>query len=304
MSKLEERKRPAQSHDAHPRDAPAGRATTRGAFVARPSGRIVLSVALVSFVAVGLVIGLGLVQRSSPPMPPPVPDAPAPGPWSLKLNATFTGDSLNTALWTPGWFGTGISGPMKDACVAASNAVQTGGVLQLRLERRTSTCSGKSRPWLGSLVSTNPNDGVAGHEGFQFTYGYAQAKIKFLGTPTGGIADWPAWWINGQNWPVDGEIDIAEGLFGRACVHFHYLGGVAGRCVPGSWADRWNTYGVNWEPGSITWYYDGVKVGETTQHVTSSPMYLLLDNVQGKHGGDTVAPSRMLVDYVRVWQHS
>ncbi|MCU1490376.1 MAG: hypothetical protein JWM85_1781, partial [Acidimicrobiaceae bacterium] len=66
----------------------------------------------------------------------------------------------------------------------------------------------------------------------------------------------------------------------------------------------WHTYGADWEPGSVTYYYDGAPVGRVTSGITSSPMYLILNlAIDNQFGGRKLAPADMLVDYVRVWQH-
>jgi beta-glucanase (GH16 family) len=64
----------------------------------------------------------------------------------------------------------------------------------------------------------------------------------------------------------------------------------------------WHTYGADWEPGVVNYYYDGVLVGSTKSGVTSSPMYLILDYAVGRWGGPVKAPATMKVDYVRVWR--
>lgn len=80
----------------------------------------------------------------------------------------------------------------------------------------------------------------------------------------------------------------------------HYVG--LGGCAAGTFTG-WHTYGVDWEPGSVTYYYDGHQVGQITSGVISAPMYLILnDAVPG--GGYIHAPSTMKVDYVRVWRHA
>ena len=50
------------------------------------------------------------------------------------------------------------------------------------------------------------------------------------GSP-GEVANWPGVWADGQNWPQDGEIDIAEGIGGQMCAHLHNAADPAG--VPG-----------------------------------------------------------------------
>ena len=58
--------------------------------------------------------------------------------------------------------------------------------------------------------------------GFQFTYGVVEALVYIPPSASSAIANWPAVWTDGQDWPADGEDDILEGLGGSACFHFHY----------------------------------------------------------------------------------
>ena len=44
---------------------------------------------------------------------------------------------------------------------------------------------------------------------------YVEARVWFAAataSPNDPIANWPAFWTSGANWPANGEIDIAEGL--------------------------------------------------------------------------------------------
>jgi beta-glucanase (GH16 family) len=210
------------------------------------------------------------------------------GNWTLEFDDEFTKDSsLNTTVWSPDWFGSGNT--QNQTLMLSSSVSVSGGYLNL--EATSSS---------GAIVSTNPDDGQAGHTGYQFTYGFAEAKI-YLPASGSGIANWPAWWTNGQDWPTDGEIDIMEGLSGLACYHFHYTGGGPGGCATGDYTG-WHTYGAEWQPGSVTYYYDGAPVGQITSGITSMPMYLILENSTGSYGGTVVTPADMLVAYVRVWQ--
>ncbi|MFD1675628.1 glycoside hydrolase family 16 protein [Alicyclobacillus fodiniaquatilis] len=152
----------------------------------------------------------------------------------------------------------------------------------------------------GALVSTNPDDGVPGHKGFQFTYGYVEARIYLPGSGS-QIANWPAFWTDGQSWPTDGEMDIMEGLSGSAAYHFHSDAGGPGANVPGNYTG-WHTFAADWEPGSVTYYYDGRKVGQLSSGITSAPMYLIIENSAQEFDGPSVQPSVMKVAWVRVWQ--
>ena len=220
-----------------------------------------------------------------------------PGTWSLTLNA----GPAELARWG-GWFGTGVTGPVnkaEDACYSPANITLSGGYLDMALAGQPATCH-RAEPYTGALLSSLGR--------FQQAYGAFEARIYLPATPGGAVADWPAFWLDGTgHWPVTGEIDIMEGLMGSACYHFHYqLNGTPagpGGCTrtgPG-----WHTYAAVWEPGSITYYYDGARVGAITSGITSTPMYLILNYTDNQRGaGSRVIPATMRVAYVRAWSGS
>jgi hypothetical protein len=204
------------------------------------------------------------------------------GNWNLRLDSEFA-HGLTTP-WAVGWFGTGITGPVNsNETVKYDPANVTTGPDGLHLALTAHD---------GSLVQTNPSD----RGGFAYTYGVAEARICLPGT-NGQLANWPAFWSDGQSWPTDGEDDIMEGLGGAAAYHFHSPSGGPGADVAGNFTGC-HTYASDWGPGHVTYYYDGVKVGSITQGITSAPMYLILDFTTA----GVVAPSVMVVQYVKVWQ--
>ncbi len=226
----------------------------------------------------------------------PQPVGGAPGPWRLVFNSEFTGTSLNASQWSTGWFGAGITKGINSAeieCMDPSQVVVSGGALQLTAIHQSETCGGVTQPYTSGMVTTDGR--------FSFTYGYMEARIWMPGN--GSVADWPGFWADGQSWPTDGEIDVAEGLGGTVQGHFHFAGGTDGPIVgPGNYTGGWHTFAADWEPGSITYYYDGIKIGTFTSGITSAPMYLILD-LALSNGPSVVAPATMKVAYVRVWQH-
>jgi beta-glucanase (GH16 family) len=217
----------------------------------------------------------------------------------------FNTPSLNTAVWRAGWFGSGVTGPVnsqENACYSSSNVTFPGdGTVHLKVTAAPSTCGGVTHPYTGALLSTNPSDGRASG-GYQYTYGVAEARV-YIPAAGSKVANWPAVWTDGQPpWPANGEDDVMEGLGGKSCFHFHSPAGGPGACVAGSFAG-WHTFASDWEPGSVTYYYDGVKVGQITTGITSSPMYLVLDNTVSAQSPQLARSADMQVDYVRVWQH-
>lgn len=226
------------------------------------------------------------------------------GPWHPIFDDEFNRDSLNPAYWTSGWYATPVSGPINLSdeleCYARSHVVEAGGELDLNLTATPQTCpSGEgplNEPFTSGMVTTTNK--------FSFTYGFIEARVWLPGTTA--ITDWPAVWAVGQTvpWPEGGEIDIVEGLDGIPCWHFHDPSGGPGGCPAGAFAAGWHTFGADWEPGTVTWYYDGTDVGTVTSGVTGTPMFLLMNlAVDQTYGGPIQAPATMRIDYVRVWQH-
>jgi beta-glucanase (GH16 family) len=115
------------------------------------------------------------------------------------------------------------------------------------------------------------------------------------------IANWPGVWADGQSWPADGEDDLVEGLNGVACWTFHNAVGMNHGCDQ-SITPGWHTVASDWQPGSITYYYDGIDVGTDISGITSSPMYIIINNTVHSGEPSVSTPDSMQVQYVRVWQ--
>ena len=235
---------------------------------------------------------------------PPVPVG-VPGRWKLIFDDEFDGTSLDTAKWSTGWLSSGITGPVNDnekECYDPSQVSVGGGSLSLEMIAKIESCGSNDPRFTSGLVNT---DGK-----FSYTYGLLEARVWLpaANENPGRVANWPGVWTDGQDWPYDGENDIAEGLGGRICAHFHSavdnagLGAGGGNgCSYATYAGGWHTFAADWEPGSVTYYYDGTSIGSLTTGVTSAPMFIVLSYAAGQ--AYLQAPATMKVDYVRVWQH-
>jgi beta-glucanase (GH16 family) len=282
-----------------------------------------------SLLAAGAVVALVVLlqvlavhaEHHAPPKPKPAPHLPPvapriwngipqplgiPGEWAFVLNQEFNGPGLDTSIWRAGWYGNGITGSLnklEDDCYSSANVTFPGdGTMHLAVTAEPSRCNGRTRPYTGALVSTNPHDGRS-HGGFEYTYGVLEARIYVPGVG-GKIADWPAFWTDGYDWPRDGEDDVMEGLFGSACFHFHSLhfaphgpGGCDADIGPG-----WHTFAADWQAGKVTYYYDGHLVGTVTRGVTSQPMFIVINNTVWRGERSLTRPGALRVDYVRVWR--
>jgi beta-glucanase (GH16 family) len=248
----------------------------------------------------GLVSALGCdPSRASAAVP--LPHGGPPGPWNLIFHDEFSGSGVDLSTWQPNWFGssdTEITSPVNaahsDACTDPAMSRVYDGALRLRAVRRE--CQGHR--YHGAVISSNPAAGGR----FQFTYGY----IEFKAILPSEDGMWTALWTNGQSWPTDGEIDVMESgipLASEQGWYYHGPGGATGDrvAVPGA-STGWHTYAAYWQPGQIRWYFDGDRVGITTEDVADVPQYIVLGLSDWKTR-NPAGPARTSVDYVRVWQH-
>jgi beta-glucanase (GH16 family) len=221
---------------------------------------------------------------------------------SPTFDTEFTGTSVDTSKWT-------VEGPrapnnsQEYDCYAPQNVSEGGGSLSLALTANTCTIHSRSWPDTGAQMDTS--------DAFNQTYGYYEARVYFPGTG-GVVANWGGFWLTNNNWPKNGEIDIVEDFHDSVDSHYEYaLQHTAnwvsvGAQAQGNWTG-WHTYGVDWEPNSITYYYDGKKMGTYTTGVSydDQPMFILLTYSTGPEydvGGPSVVPDTMQVQYVRAWQ--
>ena len=147
----------------------------------------------------------------------------------------------------------------------------------------------------------------------QFTYGYVEARLQ---VPAGrGL--WSAFWLLCRTVGVDEEADIMEIIGskpseGNAVLHYE-VGGVKGRTLQTyqqpDFSAGFHTFAVDWEPGEMTWYVDGVRRFKTTRNIPERPMTVIANL---SVGGPTVwpgapdrytpFPAQYKIDYIRVYQ--
>lgn len=145
-----------------------------------------------------------------------------------------------------------------------------------------------------------------------FATAYGRIEIRGQLPFTQGI--WPAYWMlpTSGGWPP--EIDIME-LLGHDPTRVymtHHWGSwpnvisAGGDFVGPDFSADWHTYAVEWMPGRLDWYVDGVRRFVSTTNVPEEPFYVILNtavggNWPGYPDGTTVFPQHNLIDYVRVF---
>ncbi|MFF5859603.1 discoidin domain-containing protein [Streptomyces sp. NPDC012751] len=273
------------------------------------------------------VYGTGGAPVPAPPLPPD-PAQPPRLVWSDGFDGA-AGSKPDPAKWRADP-GTGQNGELQYYTDQQNAALDGDG--HLVMEARKEASPGRAcppDPLTGSTTcqytSARMNTGAT----FQFTYGRVEARIK---VPKGNGL-WPAFWmmgadfLTGRPWPYNGEVDIME-VLGKdvrtaySTVHAPAYNGGNGIGSPyglpsgADFSDDFHTWAADWNSKGIVFSLDGRTVFtldkdqvERTRGpwIFDHPHYMILNlAVGGDWPGPTDAstpfPSRMLVDYVRVYQ--
>jgi beta-glucanase (GH16 family) len=241
--------------------------------------------------------------------PPPSSTVTQKAGWTLTFDDEFSGTSLDTTKWNLADAATNGGDCSKansneSECYMGSQTVAGSGLLTLKATK------GLSNPG-NELYGAGKVD-TKGK--FYQAYGYFEMRAQM---PAGQIY-WPAFWLlrNGGGWPP--EIDIFEGQSSVPMTDFTtthwqdpntYLGNP--NPVADTTAD-FHTYGVDYTPSFIHYYFDGKMIyGQTASQVgiPSDPMYMILNvaiggwaNTGDPASGSNPAVVSMKVDWVRVYQ--
>jgi beta-glucanase (GH16 family) len=158
-------------------------------------------------------------------------------------------------------------------------------------------------------------------------YGYFEMRARI--DTRAGI--WPAWWTLGASgrWPYGGEIDIMEYYRGMLLGNVAWGGKAAGRAVwddvrkpiesfgDANWSEKFHVWRMLWDEQSIRLSVDDVWLNDIDLEKTVNqdgsgvnplrqPHYMIVNlAIGGTSGGDpsaTAFPSRLEVDYIRVYQ--
>ena len=268
--------------------------------------------------------------------------------WKLVWSDEFEGDRVDPAkwafdigngffdykhhVWIPGWG----NEELQYYTEAPENVFVKNSLLTIRAVKESLHGCG----YTSARLKTRQRDGTPL---FNKLYG----KFEFRAKVPWGAGLWPALWLLPQDdsyggWAASGEIDVMEIVgekphevlnsihFGSTypkrslITHVHKLPG-------GSTVADWHVYTVEWEPGEIRFYVDGVHTS-TCDHWWScsknkdgvgreatraadinrwpapfdQPFYLVMNvavggNFPGVPNAQTHFPAELVVDYVRVY---
>jgi beta-glucanase (GH16 family) len=251
----------------------------------------------------------------NPPAQPADPTFPA---TRLVFSDEFndpSGTKPSTSKWT---YDPGVpqNGEQQYYTPNSQNA-QMDGQGSLVIEARKETYEG--RAYTSARMNTSNK--------FHAQYGRVEARVK---VPKGNGL-WPAFWmmgadfLQGRPWPYNGEIDIME-VLGRntnemyTTLHAPAYNGGGGygqkNTAPADLSQGFHVYAAEWDSKGIRFFLDNQMVFNASKETVENtrgpwiydhPFYIILNlavggDFPGPVDATTPFPSRMLVDYVRVYQ--
>lgn len=280
------------------------------------------------------VNGREVLRRNMPgttvPAPTPIPaPAPAAGAWKLAWSDEFDGATVDSTKWNVLNNSTYGDGNLELACLMnrPENVKVSDGVLTIAAQRESGLRCGRNdsrfpegRPFSSAHLETR---GKA-----SFEYGRFEIRAQTPNEFGKSKGLWPAFWLRPERGGI-GELDIME-IVGTAAterdtsnstsqtIWYDYNKTYPHQAYvyrsPVSFADGWHTHAVEWEPGAIRWYVDGVltRTRDTTttpwiDEAFSSPFFIRLNMAiggrwPGTPDANTNFDDKFLVDYIRVYQ--
>jgi hypothetical protein len=254
--------------------------------------------------------------------------------------AKQSASALSDPIPKPGR-GIAFNAPPLAAASYAGSLILTATGSQLESWNETSTfCRGES--WEipdGSISTDSSGDAVLATTGKPGSCvallspgAYSSAVIEaYIYLPPfpdkpGIIANWTSFWLSGQDWPADGELDAVEAgpTSGKSSVTWHWgearspssISTDDGSLPIGSPDVKpgWHVVDIVYTKGFFAVYYDGKKYTSLSNSiVTGSPLELYITTsvtpneniVNQTTGGPPVnsddSPAQMAVQYVKVW---
>jgi len=234
----------------------------------------------------------------------------------LVWNDEFTGSSLNTEFWSYD-IGTGCP----NLCGWGNNELEYYRTENLSVEEGVCKIEARKEDFDGSAYTSSKivtRNKVSMHFG----------RIDIRATLPEGQGIWPALWMLGVNqpvvgWPKCGEIDIMEMVGGNGRENritgnaFWDNNGINDQpkgyaLENGIFADEFHVFSLIWTEEELRWYVDDVMFHSLDITIPSrseflEPFYIIFNvavggNFPGNPDATTSFPTKMVVDYVRVFK--
>lgn len=220
--------------------------------------------------------------------------------YRLAFHDEFIGPKLDTKRWTTSlpW---GNTNHDEQQYYTPSALSQRQGVLTITARRQAT----HGKAYTSGAISSFRH--------FNFTYGYAEIRAQV----PAGTGLWPAFWLPATVRGSNDELDVLELIGsdpsqGYAVVHYGTTQNrqdSVGTYRNPDFSVGFHTFAIDWEPGSIVWYVDGVERRRVSQNIPSHRMTLIANltvggptSWPGAPDRYTVFPAQFKIDYIRVYQ--
>jgi beta-glucanase (GH16 family) len=155
---------------------------------------------------------------------------------------------------------------------------------------------------------------ITSYKSLNQTYGYFEIRAEL----PAGQGLWPAFWLDPTALPTTSELDVFE-VIGNAptqlfaTTHTYPVGGVysedSQELTVANTSTSFNTFGVDWEPKTVTFYMNGQVIATApTPSTMNGPMYMLANlavggagSWPGVPGSASEFPASYKIDYVRAY---
>ena len=156
---------------------------------------------------------------------------------------------------------------------------------------------------------------ITSRDSFSFTYGYVESRIQV----SYGKGTWPAFWLLNTYYTDDKpEIDIMEFIGDNQDVvyhtyHYHDSEGnlrstESEPSIGRDFTNGWHTYAVEWLPGTVIFYVDGIEEHRVVDSkISQEDMYIIANTAlggwwPGSPDESTNFPIEYKLDYIRAYQ--
>lgn len=271
------------------------------------------------YIATGLTVSARTFGRTDPEAPKPKSDLL--DDYELVFSDEFTNSVLDTSKWNTSFlWGTDLFinneeqyyvDVVNDPDFGFNPFSFDGENLTINTIKTPAELSDKAlnQPYLSGMITS--------YDAFKFTYGYTETRAKF----THGRGYWPAFWLlNAYYVDAKPEIDIMEFIGHNQDVIYHTyhyfdsegnLRSTESFPVPGiDFTSDFHTFGVEWMPGTIIFYVDGIETHRIVDsNVSQQEMYVIANQAvggwwAGPPDATTPFPGKYVIDYIRVYQRT
>jgi beta-glucanase (GH16 family) len=226
----------------------------------------------------------------------------------------------NSGVWQPSMYYSpsgSIDSPTMTSWMASPLAVATSMADANVFSVKAGILSIDIKPTPADVVSSSVGNAaflggeLTTYQSYSQLYGYFEMRAQLASGP--GLNS--AFWLlpKDGSWPPELDVEEVLGNSPTTLIMTAHTGVSGSDSANPQWVTvpdtgaAFHTYGVDWEPSTITWYFDGKAVAQApTPSDMNKPMYMIVDVMAGTSSSWMGAPkagetAQMKIDYIRAY---